>query len=90
MLYPVPEQASAYRALQVPILGDRLVAPTLAFDERLEQEIGDTERTLRDVARQNRDYEDRFVQLHARINLLSAQIAALEKRSKFLQTAGLR
>ena len=72
-----------------PQLG-HLVAPTLTFNERVEREIGDTDPSLRDVARQNRDCEDRAVQLHARINELSVQIAAVEKRFKSLQTAGLR
>ncbi len=82
-------QSQIYASLQVPILKETMIEPCLAFNERLEQEIADTDSSLREVARQNRDCADRAIKLNVRINVLRAELAAVEKRGKSFQTAGV-
>lgn len=79
------EQSRLYAALQRQIGDETLIAPSLAFNESLEHEIGDMEGSLREVARQNRDCADHAIRLTARINALDAQIDTLEHPPSFFK-----
>jgi hypothetical protein len=83
----MPGQSQTYASLQTMAPGDGIIEPYLAFNERLEHEIADTDPSMRDIARQNRDYADRAIQLQVRLNLLRAQLAEAEKSSKAFLTA---
>jgi hypothetical protein len=82
------QQRKAYGALQLSTATEATTNPCLEFNERLEREIGDTDGSLKDVARQNRDCADRAIKLAVKINLLRAQLANVKKPAKLFQTAG--
>jgi len=86
----MPDKSQVYASLQTPVLNDAMIEPCLAFNERLEQEIADTDASMRDIARQNRDYADRTIKLNVTINTLRAQLAEAEKESKAFLTARKR
>lgn len=84
----MPDKSQIYASLQTAVLNDAMIEPCLAFSERLEQEITDTDASMRDIARQNRDYADHAIKLNVRIKTLRAQLAQAEKESKSFLTAG--
>jgi len=57
------------------------------FNERLEQEIADTDPSLKDAARQNRDCADHAIRLLVKINHIRAEIAKDKRTPKPVQTA---
>ena len=62
-------------------------APLLEFNEHLEQEIADTDPTLKEAARQNRDCADHAIRLLVKINHIRAEIARDKRTQKPVQTA---
>jgi hypothetical protein len=59
----------------------------LEFNERLEQEIGDSDPTLKDAARQNRDCADHAIRLLVKINHIRSEIAKDKPKPKPVETA---
>jgi hypothetical protein len=57
------------------------------FNEHLEREIADTDSSLKDAARQNRDCADHAIRLLVKINHIRAEIAKDKRTQKPVQTA---
>jgi len=75
------------RSAWLAAINDQNSVPLLEFNERLEQEIGDTDPSLKDAARQNRDCADHAIRLLAKINHIRAEIAKDKRTPKSVQTA---
>jgi hypothetical protein len=81
------DERLAARSIWFAAANEQNTAAVLEFNERIEQEIGDTDPTLKDAARQNRDCADRAIQLLVKINHIRAEIARDKKTLKPAETA---
>lgn len=81
------EDRLAARTIWLAAANEQNTMALLEFNERLEQEIADTDPTLKDAARQNRDCADRAIQLLVKINHIRAEIAKDKKTAKPAETA---
>jgi hypothetical protein len=81
------EDRLAARTIWLAAANEQNTTALLEFNERLEQEIADTDPSLKDAARQNRDCADRAIQLLVKINHVRAEIARDKKTPKPAETA---
>jgi hypothetical protein len=81
------EERLAARSIWFAAANEQNTADLLEFNERLEQEIDDTDPTLKEAARQNRDCADHAIRLLVKINHIRAEIARDEKTPKPAETA---
>jgi hypothetical protein len=81
------EDRLAARSIWLAAANEQNTAALLEFNERLEQEIADTDPTLKDAARQNRDCTEHAIRLLVRINHIRAEIAKDKKTAKPAETA---
>jgi hypothetical protein len=75
------------RSLWLTAVNEQNTAALLDFNERLEQEISDTDPALKEAARQNRDCADHAIRLLVKINHLRSEIARDKRTPKPVQTA---
>jgi len=75
------------RSIWLAAVNEQNTTSLLDFNEQLEQEIADTDPTLKDAARQNRDCADHAVRLLVKINHIRAEIAKDKRSQKPVQTA---
>jgi hypothetical protein len=81
------QERLAARSIWLAAANEQNTTALLEFNERLEQEIAETDPTLKDAARQNRDCADQAVRLLVRINQIRAEIARDKKTPKPAETA---
>jgi hypothetical protein len=81
------DERLAARLIWLAAANDQNTTALLEFNERLEQEIADTDPTLKDAARENRDCADRAIQLLVKINHIRTEIAKDKKTLKPAETA---
>jgi hypothetical protein len=81
------DERLAVRSIWFAAANEQNTASLLEFNEHLEQEIGETDPSLKDAARQNRDCADHAIRLLVKINHARAEIAKDKKKSKQVQTA---
>jgi hypothetical protein len=82
----VQERLNAH-SIWLAAANEQNTAALLDFNERLEQEIADTDPTLIDAARQNRDCADHAIRLLVKINHIRSEIAKDKRTPKAVQTA---
>lgn len=85
----VQERLEAH-SIWLAAVNEQNTAGLLDFYEHLEQEIADTDPTLKDAARQNRDCADHAIRLLVKINHIRSEIAKDKRTSKPVQTARAR
>jgi hypothetical protein len=81
------DERLAGRSIWLAAANETNTAALLDFNEHLEQEIADTDPTLKDAARQNRDCADHAIRLLVKINHIRAEIARDKKTPKPAETA---
>jgi hypothetical protein len=81
------EERLAASSIWLASANETNTAALLEFNERLEQEIADTDPTLKDAARENRDCADHAIRLLVKINHIRSEIARDKKTSRPVQTA---
>jgi hypothetical protein len=81
------EERLAIRSIWLATANETNTTALLEFNERLEQEIAETDPTLKDAARQNRDCADHAIRLLVQINQIRAEIAKNKKTAKPAETA---
>jgi hypothetical protein len=81
------EERLAVRSIWLAAANETNTTAVLEFNDRLEQEISETDPTLKDAARQNRDCADNAIRLLVKINHIRHEIARDKKVSKSVQTA---
>ena len=81
------QERLAARSIWLAAANEQNTAALLDFNERLEQEIADTDPTLIDAARENRDCADHAIRLLVKINHLRSEIAKDKRTPKAVQTA---
>jgi len=81
------EERLAARSIWLAAANEQNTAALLEFNEHLEQEIADTDPTLKDAARQNRDCADHAIRLLVKINHIRTEIANDKKTAKPAETA---
>lgn len=79
----------AARSLWLAAANEQNTAALLDFNERLEQEINDTDPALKESARQNRDCADHAIRLLVKINHLRSEIAKEKKTPKPVQVSSV-
>jgi len=81
------DERLAVRSIWLAAANETNTAALLEFNERLEQEIAETDPTLKDAAHQNRVCADNAIRLLVKINRIRAEIARDKKTVKPVQTA---
>jgi hypothetical protein len=81
------DERLAARSIWGAVANEQNTAALLEFNERIEQEIVETDFTLKDAARQNRDCADRAIQLLVKINHIRAEIAKDKRTPTLAETA---
>jgi hypothetical protein len=81
------DERLAVRSIWLAAANETNTTALLEFNGRLEEEIVETDPTLKDAARQNRDCGDRAIQLLVKINHIRAEIARDKKSPKAPETA---
>jgi len=81
------EERLATRSIWLAAANGTNTTALLEFNEHLEQEIAETDPTLKDAARQNRDCADHAIRLLVQINHIRAEIAKAKKTAKPAETA---
>src|ERR1051325_3673619 len=69
------QERLAARSIWLAAANEQNTTSLLDFNERLEQEIADTDPTLKEAARQNRDCADHAIRLLVKINHIRSEIA---------------
>jgi hypothetical protein len=81
------DERLATRSIWLAAANETNTTALLEFNQRLEQEIAETDPTLRDAASQNRECADQAIKLLVKINQLRAEIARDKKTPKPAETA---
>jgi len=81
------DERLAARSIWLAAANETNTTALLEFNQRLEQEIAETDPTLKDAAHQNRDCADHAIQLLVKINHIRAEIARDKKTPKPAETA---
>jgi hypothetical protein len=81
------EERLATRSIWLAAANETNTTALLEFNGHLEQEIAETDPTLKDAARQNRDCADHAIRLLVQINHIRAEIAKDKKTAKPAETA---
>jgi hypothetical protein len=84
----VPERLAA-RSIWLAAANDENTVALIDFNERLEQEIADTDPSLKEAARQNRDCADHAIRLLVKINHLRSEIAKDKRIPKNVQVSAV-
>jgi hypothetical protein len=83
------QERLAARSIWLAAANEENTAALLDFNERLEQEIADTDPTLKESARQNRDCADHAIRLLVKINHLRSEIAKDKRTPKAVQVSAV-
>jgi hypothetical protein len=83
------QERLAARSIWLAAANDENTASLLDFNERLEQEIAETDPTLKESARQNRDCADHAIRLLVKINHLRSEIAKDKRIPKNVQVSAV-
>jgi hypothetical protein len=81
------EERLAVRSIWLAAATETNTTALLEFNLRLEQEIAETDPSLKDAASQNRDCADHAIRLLVKINHIRSEIARDKKTAKSVQTA---
>jgi hypothetical protein len=81
------DERLATRSIWLAAANETNTTALLEFNQRLEQEIAETDPTLKDAASQNRECAERAIQLLVKINHIRAEIARDKKTPNPPETA---
>lgn len=83
------QERLAARSIWLAAANEENTVAVLDFNERLEQEIADTDSTLKESARQNRDCADHAIRLLVKINRIRSEIAKDKRTPKAVQVSAV-